>query len=69
MVNCDGPCREWYHRSCLYVTKWEVGVIESKEDVIWLCHKCAADLTVSQKGLQKKLGKGPLMASGDDKDK
>lgn len=45
MHSCDGECDDWYHPLCISMTKCEQNIIAVKEDVIWLCRKCAVGLT------------------------
>lgn len=45
MIACDGPCKDWYHPSCILMTKSELGLVESNPDTVWLCRNCVKKLT------------------------
>ena len=40
MIGCDGCCNEWYHPSCILMTKHEQNMIETNNDNVWVCDSC-----------------------------
>jgi len=40
MIGCDGFCSEWYHPSCILMTKHEQNLIDSNNDIVWICDSC-----------------------------
>jgi hypothetical protein len=44
MIECDG-CNEWYHPSCILMTKHEQSLISSlssnsNDEIVWVCESC-----------------------------
>lgn len=41
MIQCEGPCQDWYHPGCLNISEDETNVLSlSKEP--WFCTFCAS---------------------------
>jgi len=40
MIGCDGFCNEWYHPSCILMTKHEQNLIDSNNEIVWVCDSC-----------------------------
>jgi hypothetical protein len=41
MICCDGLCKDWYHPTCISMTKLEQNMIAANGDnIVWMCKTC-----------------------------
>lgn len=50
MIGCDGLCKDWYHPSCIGMTKFEASMIATNGDnIVWMCKACVVEHELPEK--------------------
>lgn len=49
LVGCEGPCRRWWHHTCVKINDAEFKFLSKNNNVIYLCDDCKQDCDISAK--------------------
>lgn len=52
-IGCDGPCRRWWHYSCVRLTETEYRFLSKNNNVVYICDSCRPKYGVLDNQLQQ----------------